>query len=163
MSVFRKTSFRLKKRDKAHRPPPLEEMPEKQENEATSPRPSLDASGATHLTVPDTARSNFFTLPSGMSSRSSLFTRNSTSTQDDKHSSFFKLPNLSRGSFVLKRDREERKSNPFSPTEDTTISFARFSRDLKERGLVPKVSHQRFETMRFVLTPQFLAQAQGVR
>ncbi|CAE6394319.1 hypothetical protein ACGC1H_003716 [Rhizoctonia solani] len=104
MSLFRTPSFRLKKREKAHRPPPLEQMAERNEPEAG------EVPGSSFLIVPETARSSFFTLPSGMSSRSSLFGRNSTSSQDEKKSSsLFKLPNLSRSSFVLKREREDRK------------------------------------------------------
>ncbi|CAE6402217.1 unnamed protein product [Rhizoctonia solani] len=108
MSLFRSPSFRLKKREKAQRPPPLQEMPENKEQEASGA--TDNGPGSSFLIVPDTARSTFFALPSGMSSRSSLFGRNSTSSQDEKKGpSFFKFSNLSRGSFVLRREREERK------------------------------------------------------
>ncbi|CAE6414058.1 unnamed protein product [Rhizoctonia solani] len=128
MSLFRTPSFRLKKREKAHRPRPLEETPERKEQEAET----MDAPGSSFLVVPDTARSTFFTLPSGMSSRSSLFGRNSTSSQDEKKSSsLFKLPNLSRSSFVLKRDREDRKGS-------RSDEFARGSGDADNCGYVPK-------------------------
>ncbi|KDN47650.1 hypothetical protein RSAG8_03440, partial [Rhizoctonia solani AG-8 WAC10335] len=106
MSLFRTPSFRLKKREKAHRPPPLEEMPERREQETAE---TVEVNGSSFLVVPDTARSTFFTLSSGMNSRSSLFGRNSTSSQDEKkRSALFKLPNLSRGSFILKRERKGR-------------------------------------------------------
>ncbi|KAH7335376.1 hypothetical protein B0J17DRAFT_669910 [Rhizoctonia solani] len=129
MSLFRTPSFRLKKREKAHRPRPLEETPERKEQEAAE---TMDAPGSSFLVVPDTARSTFFTLPSGMSSRSSLFGRNSTSSQDEKKSpSLFKLPNLSRSSFTLKRDREERKGA-------RSDEFARNSGGADGCGYVPK-------------------------
>ncbi|CEL61914.1 hypothetical protein RSOLAG1IB_04664 [Rhizoctonia solani AG-1 IB] len=129
MSLFRSPSFRLKKRDKAQRPPPLENMPEKNEQDASG---AADAPGSSFLIVPDTARSTFFTLPSGMSSRSSLFGRNSTSSQDEKKGQpFFKLPNLSRGSFVLKRDREERKWG-------RSDELARTSESSEGYGYLPK-------------------------
>ncbi|CAE6417591.1 unnamed protein product [Rhizoctonia solani] len=129
MSLFRSPSFRLKKREKAQRPPPLEEMDEKKEQEASG---ATDAPGSSFLIVPDTARSTFFTLPSGMSSRSSLFGRNSTSSQDEKKGhSFFKLSNLSRGSFVLKREREERK---WGRSDELT----RASDSSEGRGYLPK-------------------------
>ncbi|KAG8761316.1 hypothetical protein FRC11_014074 [Ceratobasidium sp. 423] len=128
MSLFRSPSFRLKKREKAHRPPPLGETPERKEQETSE---AMDAPGSSFLVVPDTARSTFFTLPSGMNSRSSLFGRRSTSSQDEKKSTpFFKLPNLSRGSFVLRREREERKWG-------RSDEFKRVSGDL-DGGYVPK-------------------------
>ncbi|KEP49102.1 hypothetical protein V565_108090 [Rhizoctonia solani 123E] len=125
MSLFRSPSFRLKKREKAQRPPPLEEMVERNEPQTS------EAPGSSFLVVPETARSSFFTLPSGMSSRSSLFGRNSTSSQDEKKSSsLFKLPNLSRSSFVLKREREDRKGR--------SDELLRSTGDTDGCGYVPK-------------------------
>lgn len=152
MSLFRNSSFRLKKRDKTHRPPPLEQMPEnvRKEAEAEAGRESVDVlPGQSFLTVPASAHSTFFTLPSGTSSRSSLFGRavgGPSGAQEDKpKASFFKLPNLSRSSFVstLRRDKEARGRNPFDGAQgldDTSGSFAHVSADLSGYGYIPTVS-----------------------
>lgn len=151
MSLFRNSSFRLKKREKTHRPPPLDKMTEnttkESEEEAGVGRESIDVqAGQTLLTVPDSARTAFFTLPSGVGSRSSLFGRAVSGSQEDKpRTSFFKLPNLSRSSFVstLRREKESRGRNPFDGVQgldDTSGSFRHVSADLSGSGYIPTVS-----------------------
>ncbi|KAG9121630.1 hypothetical protein FRC07_002346, partial [Ceratobasidium sp. 392] len=157
MSLFRSSSFRIKKREKAHRPPLLEGMPEHPKREAAESRTSLELpqAPANFLMVPDSARSAFFTLPSAGNSRSSLFTRSASAaasssssiTQEDKpRSSFFKLSNLSRGSFVstLRRERESRGRNTLESLkslDDTAAPFARLSADLRECWYIPSSNH----------------------
>ncbi|KAG8745672.1 hypothetical protein FRC10_007369 [Ceratobasidium sp. 414] len=147
MSLFHSTSFRLKKREKPHRPPPLEQMPE---HPAESRAPfEVPPAPASFLAVPDSARSAFFTLPSAVNSRSSLFTRSGSSpgVQEDKsRPSFFKFSNLSRGSFVatLRRERESRGRKTFDSVkakDGATASFAHLSADLREYGHITSSKH----------------------
>ncbi|QRW02964.1 hypothetical protein RhiLY_01963 [Ceratobasidium sp. AG-Ba] len=160
MSLFRSSSFRIKKRDKSHRPPPLEQMPEWQERESLEHPPA----SAHFLQVPDSARSAFFTLPSAGHSRSSLFRStsgaSSSSQQEDKprtSNGFFKLSNLSKGSFVstLRRDRGEpaRGRNTldiFKPGAGGDTAG-----DMKEHGYIPYSKRQRPESAELSMSGVF--------
>ncbi|KAG9102842.1 hypothetical protein FRC06_000988 [Ceratobasidium sp. 370] len=114
--------------------------------ETAESRRSLEAplASASFLSVPNSARSAFFTLPSAVNSRSSLFTRSASSgAQEDKsRPSFFKLPNLSRGSFVstLRRERESRGRNTLDTPksmDEATVSPTHPPADLREYGYIP--------------------------